>query len=81
MFPGYTIKGNKHLIIIVMPMEEGLLLENHTGKHATQAPHVQGIIVHLSHKVKVSFDFCTTELYSRLVVIRRATPLKNKIRT
>jgi len=28
-------------------MEEGLLLEDHTGQHASQAPHVQAVVVHL----------------------------------
>ena len=38
--------GDAHeLIIIVGPMEEGLLLEDHTGKHAAEGPHVQGVVV------------------------------------
>jgi len=30
-----------------MPMEEGLLSEDHAGQHAAQTPHVQAVVIHL----------------------------------
>lgn len=36
-----------YLIIVVMTMKERLLSEDHAGKHATQTPHVQAVVIHL----------------------------------
>lgn len=36
-----------YLIIVVMTMKERFLPEDHAGKHATQTPHVQAVVVHL----------------------------------
>lgn len=38
-----------YLIIVVVAVKEGLLPKNHAGKHAAQAPHVEGVVVHLQH--------------------------------
>lgn len=39
-----------HLVVVVLSMEERLFLEDHTGQHTAQTPHVQTVVVHL-HKV------------------------------
>lgn len=37
-----------------MTVKERLLSEDHTGKHATQTPHVQAVVIHLqiTHRFK-----------------------------
>jgi hypothetical protein len=30
-----------------MPVEKGLLAEDHAREHAPERPHVQGVVVHL----------------------------------
>lgn len=42
-----TVVTSSHLIIVVMAMEKRLLSEYHTSQHATQAPHIQAVIIHL----------------------------------
>lgn len=38
---------SSYLIVVVMAMEKWLLSEYHTSQHATQAPHIQTVIIHL----------------------------------
>lgn len=38
-----------NLIVVVLSVEEGLFLKDHTGQHAAQAPHVQTVVIHLKH--------------------------------
>ncbi len=33
------------LVVVVVSVEEGLLLEDHTGEHASQRPEVQTVVV------------------------------------
>lgn len=47
LFSPREIERERDLVIVVLSMEEGLLLEDHTGQHASQAPHVQAVVVHL----------------------------------
>lgn len=50
VIPGHKILNGTHcsyLVIIVMTVKERLLPEDHAGKHATQAPHVQAVVIHL----------------------------------
>lgn len=47
-------KRRLYLVIVVMTMEEGLLPEDHARQHATQAPHIQTVVIHLKHKTSVS---------------------------
>mmetsp|Transcript_3399 Transcript_3399/g.7543 ORF Transcript_3399/g.7543 Transcript_3399/m.7543 type:complete len:331 (+) Transcript_3399:546-1538(+) len=45
-FLGAQNFGNlDQLIIVVVPMEERFLSENHPREHASQTPHIQGIII------------------------------------
>lgn len=47
---------SSHLIIVVMAMEKWLLSEYHTSQHATQAPHIQTVIIHL-YKTRRTIQF------------------------
>jgi len=35
------------LVVVVLPLEEGLLLEDHAGEHAPEGPNVEGVVVGL----------------------------------
>lgn len=48
--------SSSHLIIVVMAMEKWLLSEYHTSQHATQAPHIQTVIIHL-YKTRRTIQF------------------------
>lgn len=37
----------RHLVVVVLAVEERLLQEDHAGQHAAEAPHVQTVVVHL----------------------------------
>mmetsp|Transcript_4296 Transcript_4296/g.9737 ORF Transcript_4296/g.9737 Transcript_4296/m.9737 type:complete len:330 (-) Transcript_4296:185-1174(-) len=69
--------GNFHqLIIVIMPVEEWLLPKNHPGKHTSQTPHVQGIIILLQiHQQLRSLEVPTSHtdivLPSRMVKLRQ----------
>mmetsp|Transcript_14484 Transcript_14484/g.54680 ORF Transcript_14484/g.54680 Transcript_14484/m.54680 type:complete len:214 (+) Transcript_14484:214-855(+) len=39
------LRNLHQLVVVVGSVEEGLLPEDHSGKHAAQAPHVQGVVI------------------------------------
>lgn len=51
---GKDEKRRLYLVVVVMTVEEGLLPEDHARQHATQAPHIQTVVVHLKHTTSVS---------------------------
>lgn len=58
-----------YLVIIVLAMEEGLFLEDHTGQHAAQTPHVQTIVIHLTgnhktHQLRLYINTQTATNYN-----------------
>jgi len=47
----WTLKRVDHrgtnLVVVVMAVKERLLAKDHAGKHAAEAPHVQGVVIYL----------------------------------
>ena len=39
------LRDAHELIVVVVPVEEGLLAEDHPREHAPEAPHVEGVVV------------------------------------
>ena len=37
----------RDLVVVVLSMEEGFLLKDHTGQHTPQAPHIKAVVIHL----------------------------------
>ena len=68
--------GDSHqLIVVVVPVEEGLLAEDHAREHATQRPHVQRVIVIL----EVDQQLGTLKVPGRdahVVLLRRVVKLR-----
>lgn len=49
--------GDFHqLVVVVLTMEERLFAEDHPGKHAPQAPDVQGVVVELKIHLTAAFQ-------------------------
>lgn len=55
-----------YLVIIVLAMEEGLFLKDHTGQHAAKTPHVQTVVVHLTgnHRMHQLLPYINTHTVS-----------------
>ena len=52
------------LIVVVFSLEERLLLEDHTSKHASERPDVEGVIVHLQVNEELrSLEVSTSDTY------------------
>lgn len=45
ILPSSHLTDLNELVIIIRSMEERLLLEDHSGEHAAQRPHVQAVVV------------------------------------
>mmetsp|Transcript_2789 Transcript_2789/g.5254 ORF Transcript_2789/g.5254 Transcript_2789/m.5254 type:complete len:360 (-) Transcript_2789:429-1508(-) len=62
------------LVVVVAAMKEGLLLKRHTGKHATQRPHVQRVIVH-AHVHQQFWPFKVARRHSYIILLLRMIKL------
>lgn len=62
------------LVVVVMPVEEGFLLEDHTRKHAAERPQIESIVILLKvHQQLGTFE--VARRHSHVVL----TPFKREL--
>ena len=68
--------GNLHeLIVVVLALEKRFLLENHSGKHATERPNVERVVVSLQVNEQLR-TFKISGCHSDIVLLLRMVKLR-----
>lgn len=72
------INDSSYLIVVVMTVEERFLSEDHTGKHATQTPHVQTVVIHLQIRGDKLLHDGIKNIYFNSILCKTGKPVRVK---